>query len=62
MEGTQTTLDLFLTNATQLLTWLLTSMGNIINTIMGNPILLIGFMILVISLAFGLVFRTAGQR
>lgn len=52
----------FLAQATQLLTWALTSMGSIITTIMANPILLIGFMITLVSLAFGLVFRTAGQR
>lgn len=52
----------FLSTATTLLTWCLTSMGSIITTIMANPILLIGFMISIVSLAFGLVFRTAGQR
>lgn len=57
-----TALESFLGFATQLLGWLLTSMGSIINTIVANPILLIGFMILLVSLAFGLVFRTAGQR
>lgn len=57
-----TALESFLAFATQLLTWLLSSMANIITTIMANPILLIGFMILLVSLAFGLVFRTAGQR
>lgn len=57
-----TALESFLAFATQLLTWLLSSMASIISTIMANPILLIGFMILLVSLAFGLVFRTAGQR
>lgn len=57
-----TVLETFLGFATQLLSWLLSSMASIISTIMNNPILLIGFMILLVSLAFGLVFRTAGQR
>lgn len=57
-----TALDNFLSIATQLLTWFLTSMGSIITKIMETPILLIGFMLIVISFAFGLVFRTAGQR
>lgn len=52
----------FLAQATTLLTWFLTSMASIITTIMANPILVIGFMLLIISFAFGLVFRTAGQR
>lgn len=52
----------FLAYATTLLTWCLTSMGSIITTIVANPILLIGFLITLVSLAFGLVFRTAGQR
>lgn len=52
----------FLEMATSLLTWCLTSMGSIITTIMANPILFIGFLITLVSLAFGLVFRTAGQR
>lgn len=52
----------FLGYATQLLGWCLTSMASIINVIVANPILLIGFLITLVSLAFGLVFRTAGQR
>lgn len=52
----------FLSYATSLLTWCLTSMGSIITVIVANPILLIGFLITLVSLAFGLVFRTAGQR
>lgn len=55
-------LDNLLTAATQLLGWLLTSMSSVISTILQNPILLIGFLIMLVSLAFGLVFRTAGQR
>lgn len=61
MEGV-TPMQSFLAFATQLLTWLLTSMGSIITTILDTPILLIGFLITLVSLAFGLVFRTAGQR
>lgn len=57
-----TALDNFLTAATSLLTWCLSSMGSIITTIIAQPMLLIGFLITVVSLAFGLVFRTAGQR
>jgi len=57
-----TALESFLAFATQLLSWCLSSMASIINTIIGNPLLLIGFLILLVSLAFGLVFRTAGQR
>lgn len=57
-----TPLDNFLTAATSLLSWCLTSMGSIITAIIAQPMLLIGFLITVVSLAFGLVFRTAGQR
>lgn len=57
-----TALESFLAFATQLLSWCLSSMASIINTIIANPLLLIGFLILLVSLAFGLVFRTAGQR
>lgn len=60
--GEESVMTAFLSTATELLTWLLTSMGSIITTIMANPILVIGFILLVISFAFGLVFRTAGQR
>lgn len=52
----------FLGYATDLLGWCLTSMGSIISTIIQTPMLLIGFLIMLVSLAFGLVFRTAGQR
>lgn len=52
----------FLGFATDLLGWCLTSMGSIISTIIAQPMLLIGFLIMLVSLAFGLVFRTAGQR
>lgn len=52
----------FLGFATDLLGWCLTSMGSIITTIIAQPMLLIGFLIMLVSLAFGLVFRTAGQR
>ena len=52
----------FLAYATDLLGWCLTSMASIITVIVANPILLIGFLITLVSLAFGLVFRTAGQR
>lgn len=54
--------DTFLSSATSLLTWCLTSMGSVITTIVDNPILLFGFLITLVSLAFGLVFRTTGQR
>lgn len=57
-----TALESFLAFATQLLSWCLSSMASVINTIIANPILLIGFLIMLVSLAFGLVFRTAGQR
>lgn len=52
----------FLGFATDLLGWCLTSMGSIITAIIAQPMLLIGFLIIVVSLAFGLVFRTAGRR
>lgn len=60
--GETSVLTSFLSTATEVLSWLLTSMASIITTIMANPILVIGFIIMVISFAFGLVFRTAGQR
>lgn len=57
-----TALETFLGFATSLLGWCLTSMGSIVTTIVQTPMLLIGFLITLVSLAFGLVFRTAGQR
>lgn len=62
MEETTTAMSAILATATELLTWCLTSMGSIISTITSNPILLVGFLITFVSFAFGLVFRTAGQR
>lgn len=59
---TPTPFETFLSTATQLLSWCLTSMGSVISTIVETPMLLIGFLITLVSLAFGLVFRTAGQR
>lgn len=59
---TPTPLESFLSAATSLLSWCLTSMASIIDVIIDNPMLLIGFLITIVSLAFGLVFRTAGQR
>lgn len=59
---TPTPMTTFLGFATDLLGWCLTSMGSIISTIIETPMLLIGFLIMLVSLAFGLVFRTAGQR
>lgn len=59
---TPTPITTFLGFATDLLGWCLTSMGSIISTIIETPMLLIGFLIMLVSLAFGLVFRTAGQR
>lgn len=59
---TPTPMSTFLGFATDLLGWCLTSMGSIISTIIETPMLLIGFLIMLVSLAFGLVFRTAGQR
>lgn len=59
---TATPFETFLGSATSLLGWCLTSMASIINVIIETPMLLIGFLITIVSLAFGLVFRTAGQR
>lgn len=59
---TPTPFETFLSSATQLLSWCLTSMASVISTIVDNPLLLFGFLITLVSLAFGLVFRTAGQR
>lgn len=60
--GETSVMTAFLQTATEVLTWLLTSMASIITTIMANPILVIGFIVMIISFAFGLVFRSAGQR
>lgn len=60
--GESSVMTNFLQMATEVLTWLLTSMASIVSTIMANPILVIGFIVLIISFAFGLVFRSAGQR
>lgn len=62
MDEPVSVMTTFLGFATDLLGWCLTSMGSIISTIIAQPMLLIGFLIMLVSLAFGLVFRTAGQR
>lgn len=46
-----------LSSATELLTWFITSMGNILNFITSNPVCLMMFLILIVGSAVGMLFR-----
>ncbi len=46
-----------LSSATQMLTWFITSMGSLLTFILGQPAILMMFMILLVGSAVGMLFR-----
>lgn len=46
-----------LTNATEVLTWFITSMGSIVTFILANPLVLMMFMVLLSGAAIGMFMR-----
>lgn len=56
MENTSTVTGI-LSMATELLEWLITSMGSIITFISGNPIIFLMCVVMLVGLAVGMLFR-----
>lgn len=46
-----------LSSATQMLTWFITSMGSLLTFILGQPAILMMFMILLVGSVVGMLFR-----
>lgn len=57
LTQTAGTLSDLLSNATEMLTWFITSMASIVNFITGNPIVLVMFLIMLSGAAVGMFFR-----
>lgn len=54
---TSGSLSQILEAATSLLTWFITSMGNILNFVTDNPVVLMMFLILLVGSAVGMLIR-----
>lgn len=52
-----TTVTELLSLATELVTWLVTTMGSYLNFITANPIILIMFVVMIAGLGIGMLFR-----
>lgn len=52
-EATSATLGFFFTEGTSFLTWLITSMGTILNFMLDNPICFIGLIMSIVVTAIG---------
>lgn len=59
--ATGTSLTDILSAATELLTWVVTSMGSFLNFVMANAAISILFGMVIISFAVGLLFRVWGK-
>lgn len=58
MEGATTgTMTSLLESATTMLTWFITSMGDLLEFILGQPAILMMFMILLVGSVVGMLFR-----
>lgn len=55
--GSANSLSSILSMATELITWLITQMGAILNFITSNPLILSMFIITIAGLAVGMLFR-----
>lgn len=55
--GSTGDLSSILSAATQLVTWLITTIGSFISFIVDNPVILVLFLMAIISFAVGLLFR-----
>lgn len=50
-------MDQLLSSATKMLTWFITSMGSLLTFILGQPAILMMFMILLVGSVVGMLFR-----
>ncbi len=57
MEETPTGFALLLKYAGDLFSWVMTSLGSVISTILENPILLLGFLMVLCGFVIGIVRR-----
>lgn len=58
MEGATTgTMSSLLESATSMLTWFISSMGELLEFILGEPAILMMFMILLVGAVVGMLFR-----
>lgn len=58
MEGATTgTMSSLLESATSMLTWFISSMGDLLEFILGEPAILMMFMILLVGAVVGMLFR-----
>ena len=64
MSSTPTSADIttFTTFGTQLLTWLITTMGTILNFLLANPIALVSIIMALIVAAVGMIFNILKGR
>ena len=56
-EPVATAMETFLESATALFTWVFNSLGTVITTITGNPILLVGLLISLVGFVIGIFKR-----
>lgn len=57
LTTTTTTITDLLALATELVNWLVTTMGSYLTFITGNPIILIMFVVMIAGLGIGMLFR-----
>lgn len=50
-------LSSILTAATQLVTWIITTIGSFLSFIVDNPVILVLFLMMIVSFAVGMLFR-----
>lgn len=50
-------LSSILTAATELVTWIITSLGSFLSFIVDNPVILVLFLMMLVSFAVGILFR-----
>lgn len=61
-EGSATSLDTFLSGGGSMVDFLVTNIPKIVDVIMSNGLLAVGFYILLSSLVIGVILRIAGSR
>lgn len=55
--GTPGDLANILSAATELVTWIITTLGSFLNFITANPVILVLFLMMIVSFAVGILFR-----
>lgn len=55
--GDNGSLSSILTAATELVTWVITSIGSFLSFILQNPVILVLFLMMLVSFAVGILFR-----